>query len=173
MNDSIQNRYDAPKVMPENLEDNELLAEIVNIWNHGAKGSYHSWEDLFEFLSDNGHLTEINKVIREYNLRNGLPVGPWSTIVDFRPAGHAYYRDGAGRISIADNSGTTPDTCDDGPMFLDFSRDVVVEKATVPLKGPQQETGTNHATAAVKEEVEWVMATFKEHQRTLRIQQAK
>lgn len=56
------------------------------------------------------------------------------------PRGHKYFRDMvSGRIAVADDSGTTPDTTEDGILWLDNSRDIVAGEdagrfyATVPV----------------------------------------
>lgn len=47
------------------------------------------------------------------------PVGKWTTVRTHRQNGHAVYRDNAGRIALADNSGHFPENTDDGIMWLD------------------------------------------------------
>jgi hypothetical protein len=51
----------------------------------------------------------------------------WTLIVA-APNGHRFFKDErSGRISIADDSGTYPDETDDGVLWLDFSRKLVLD----------------------------------------------
>lgn len=47
------------------------------------------------------------------------PVGHWTTVRRHTQDGHAVFRDGAGRIALADNSGHYPENTDDGILWLD------------------------------------------------------
>lgn len=38
--------------------------------------------------------------------------------------GHRYFRAPDGRIAVADDSGATPDRCDDGVLWVDQSREI-------------------------------------------------
>jgi len=160
-NGITQRPYEAPESQPESLQDDELLAEIVNIWTHGERGSNRSGEGLFSFLIDNGHIDQIENVIREYKKRKGLPLGPWTCIKDFRPEGHAYYQDSTGRISVADCSGGTPDTCNDGPLYLDLRRDLKSERLVVPLRAPGDEAGDHHTVVINQPELEWLQLLWE------------
>lgn len=43
------------------------------------------------------------------------------TLVTRLPGEHRIFRDANGRLALADNSGDTPDTTDDGVLYLDFN----------------------------------------------------
>jgi hypothetical protein len=73
----------------------------------------------------------------------------WVKLVDL-PRSHRYFLDALSeRIAVADRSGTTPDRTDDGVLWLDTSRPIVLGKdwlATIPLlhlNGSQVATGDN------------------------------
>jgi hypothetical protein len=55
-------------------------------------------------------------------------------IKDFRPKGHAYFRDAVGRVHIADTSGTLPDDTDDGDLILDTTVRLRIDQVSIPLK---------------------------------------
>jgi hypothetical protein len=57
------------------------------------------------------------------------------------PDGHRYFAVGA-RIAVADRSGPTPETTDDGLLFLDTMRPVTFgsRECLVPLVAPDGET---------------------------------
>ena len=78
----------------------------------------------------------------------------WRLLRSFRPEGHAYFEDEKGNVAVADCSGTTPDTTDEGPLYVDFNRELICRDISVPLKG-----GTS--TPASDEEARWVKKRFK------------
>lgn len=47
----------------------------------------------------------------------------WTYLVKPTSDGHRYFRSDDGRIALADNSGSNPDHTDDGPLYLDVSRE--------------------------------------------------
>ena len=56
----------------------------------------------------------------------------WTLIKDFRPKGHAYYKDRTGGVSVADDSGKLPEDTDDGVLYIDDR--IVVHSASLQLK---------------------------------------
>lgn len=78
----------------------------------------------------------------------------WTLVKSFRPKGHAYFVDQHGNYAIADNSGNRPEDTDDGVLYIDHDRALVVEKASLPLKG-------GVATPIAHEEAEWVSRVFR------------
>lgn len=46
----------------------------------------------------------------------------WTFIAKLEKQGHRLFRDSEGRVAIADNSGSRPDTTDDGVLYLDLDR---------------------------------------------------
>jgi hypothetical protein len=60
----------------------------------------------------------------------------WEKLLDL-PGSHRYFRDlRTNRIGVADRSGPTPDQTDDGVLWLDASRAIVVGnnlRASIPL----------------------------------------
>ena len=76
-------------------------------------------------------------------------------IRDFRPVGHAYFRDSRNRIYVADNSGHSPADTDDGPLVVEVGGEFVVDSLRVPLEG-----GTH--TIASGEEAQWLWDFIRE-----------
>ena len=59
----------------------------------------------------------------------------WRKILQFK-GGHRYFRDRRNRVAIADDSGATPDDTDDGVLYLDRDRPVVIgQSCSIPLVG--------------------------------------
>ena len=73
----------------------------------------------------------------------------WTKLYDQRPHGHAFFRDGRGRLVIADASGATPDRTDDGVLYVDTAAPLAVgdHGVRVPLMGGRH-APTTTATAA-------------------------
>jgi hypothetical protein len=60
------------------------------------------------------------------------------------PSGHRIFRtNDPARIAIADNSGRTPEVTDDGTLWLDFERPIVVagKAAFAPVRSEEREEG--------------------------------
>lgn len=53
------------------------------------------------------------------------------TLVTRLPGEHRIFRDAGGRLALADNSGDTPDTTDDGVLYLDLDRPVQLVSASI------------------------------------------
>jgi hypothetical protein len=75
----------------------------------------------------------------------------WKLVKNFRPQGHAYYKDERGRLAIADCSGSTPETTDDGVLYV---QGATVERVTVELNDEQ-------SSIASEDEARWLMEYFK------------
>lgn len=58
------------------------------------------------------------------------------------PGGHKIFRSSDGRWAIADQSGSTPDNTDDGPLYIDESRAIFPTRPTwfLPLVNERGET---------------------------------
>jgi len=58
----------------------------------------------------------------------------WTLTLDL-PGGHRYFTNPTGHIAVADDSGRTPDSTEDGVLWLDQTRPVCcsLESGTVPV----------------------------------------
>lgn len=81
------------------------------------------------------------------------PTYRWRKILDIR-GGHRFFRDeSTGRYAVADRSGHIPERTDDGVLWLDFDRPLLVDDGRVMLPvlsegGAQCSVGLTHEGAA-------------------------
>jgi len=75
--------------------------------------------------------------------------------------GHRFYIDRTnGRIAVADNSGTYPDSTDDGVMWLDFERSPNVDAGDFNGFPVEKASGERLSICAVKDESAWLRSLF-------------
>lgn len=85
-------------------------------------------------------------MIRDFN-EDAFRTSEWRLVLKFAD-GHRYFRDARNRIAIADDSGATPDDTDDGVLYLDRSKPVVIgNSCSIPLVGGLSTSAT--ATEAI------------------------
>lgn len=85
----------------------------------------------------------------------------WKKLAQPTPRGHRFFEDkNTGRIAIADNSGPTPDRTDDGVLWLDSSRKMLVKlehncvRLTMPVTTPRDSSWSVGITIA---EAHWLL----------------
>ena len=72
----------------------------------------------------------------------------WQLLKDFRPKGHAFFKNRIGQVAIADCSGKLPEDTDDGVLLVDHEECSRIDKITVPIQG-------NRVVTLVGEEARW------------------
>jgi hypothetical protein len=83
----------------------------------------------------------------------------WTKLGQPTRGGHRYFRDAGTAVAVADNSGHDPSSTDDGPLWLDAHRKVVVE----PLSSGSQILACLPVTAARHKKGEfWVSVPIQD-----------
>jgi hypothetical protein len=88
------------------------------------------------------------------------PVGKWAIVRGHVNGGHAVFRDEAGRIAIADNSGRFPENTDDGILWVDTGHVIETDHARGCRVSVRDPKGAEFGTVVTTADALWFATTF-------------